>query len=840
MSEWADFVESYGYSAGDPDAFDKISSRWEHNEKEAQIKAKYEADIAKGKASPKKSYHNSKIKKFGFSNFKPYGNDIQSFSKKPITLVYGPNSIGKSSFIHINAYNNFIHRTKNFDLKNTNMFGDEINLGGFDKFIHKRDRKNSIKLEYEFEDCSEAIIDFLGLENSNKYDLEILAKFSTTDIEDIIKKSEYYTTEFISGIEQEDFFGQSWKRLEDEVIVLQKNRKNNNLSTIIYPSEANFIRNFDNTISEKSNKLVNSFYQIIPYIKSNQFDKDKFEKDNIVDIKLAENARKIDFENESEREVFISDILIPDFINEAKLNYLQQNSYLYNYIDEPKKLDDDAIKIMAETTISFISQLIDQEKFLKTLRKLPIQLKIISEIKYIKKFNGTEFITSDQLNVQNVSYYINNQLFDKLTIEDRLDGEGLKVYGQRNYIGMMESNSENFETIIPDIFKNLSSFIYEKIYLDDERKGYSIENHKDPVNIMHEQYSSILFLSYKNGYNDLIGAFNDMIGYNKMQYIGPLRFYPERSSSFKELDSDKTLMPDSKTSWSYLKNDAKLRDEINSWLKNSQKLKTPYEIKYRKLYDIENSFERLNLDDLVKVKSSIQDIVNDIEKYSITPEVSIEKQDELVEILSKEQANEYLNNWIDNVNENRKFVNKLIHFSSLSKKGKFQEILAESNLLNNIEYQEELVFEDLRNGTQISNRDLGLGISQILPVLIATNHQKNTTITIEQPELHLHPSVQCEIADEFIRSYHENKNEFIIETHSEHLLLRIMRRIRETTDGTLKDKKLQLTPDDVCLLYIDNENNVTEILELQLSKSGKLLDRWPNGFFEDGFKERFS
>ena len=76
----------------------------------------------------------------------------------------------------------------------------------------------------------------------------------------------------------------------------------------------------------------------------------------------------------------------------------------------------------------------------------------------------------------------------------------------------------------------------------------------------------------------------------------------------------------------------------------------------------------------------------------------------------------------------------------------------------------------------------------------------------------------------------------MIETHSEHLLLRIMKRMRHTAEGRIdKDDVLSLTPDDVCLLYVDNNGGNTFINELELDTDGTLLDIWPNGFFEEGW-----
>jgi AAA15 family ATPase/GTPase len=161
-------------------------------------------------------------------------------------------------------------------------------------------------------------------------------------------------------------------------------------------------------------------------------------------------------------------------------------------------------------------------------------------------------------------------------------------------------------------------------------------------------------------------------------------------------------------------------------------------------------------------------------------------------------------------------------------------------VLGNEEYH-DLVFVDMRNNTRLHPRDLGLGLSQVIPILAATNGLQNTTIAIEQPELHLHPAAQCELADEFIRSYREDGNKFILETHSEHILLRIMNRLRHTSRGNNKDVFLNLTPSDVCLLYIDlGDDNETIIRQIRLAKDGSLLDPWPIGFFDEGFKEMFS
>ena len=151
------------------------------------------------------------------------------------------------------------------------------------------------------------------------------------------------------------------------------------------------------------------------------------------------------------------------------------------------------------------------------------------------------------------------------------------------------------------------------------------------------------------------------------------------------------------------------------------------------------------------------------------------------------------------------------------------------------------MLKDKRTDTTVSHRDVGIGISQVLPVLASAYANKEAIIAIEQPEIHLHPALQAELGDVFIESaLGENKNTFIIESHSEHLLLRIMRQMRETEEGEVKDR-YQVTPDNVCVLYVDQpkDKNHSVVNEMRLDRDGSLLDPWPGGFFEEGFRERF-
>ncbi|MEA1878027.1 MAG: AAA family ATPase, partial [Bacteroidota bacterium] len=152
---------------------------------------------------------------------------------------------------------------------------------------------------------------------------------------------------------------------------------------------------------------------------------------------------------------------------------------------------------------------------------------------------------------------------------------------------------------------------------------------------------------------------------------------------------------------------------------------------------------------------------------------------------------------------------------------------------------QELVLFDKRTNTQVSHRDVGIGISQVLPVLVTAYASSNKIIAIEQPEIHLHPALQAELGDVFIESaLGERNNTFIIETHSEHLILRILKRIRETTRDK-NEKTPAITPENVALLFVDVTQAGSTIQELRIDEQGRLIDQCPGGFFEEDFEELF-
>lgn len=149
------------------------------------------------------------------------------------------------------------------------------------------------------------------------------------------------------------------------------------------------------------------------------------------------------------------------------------------------------------------------------------------------------------------------------------------------------------------------------------------------------------------------------------------------------------------------------------------------------------------------------------------------------------------------------------------------------------------------NTTKVKNNllDVGHGLSQLIPILVQTNidadnsrpwkmkHNFFNLHILEQPELHLHPAAQASLADLFIasvQSANQQNKKFLIETHSEHLLIRLRRRIVEGL----------ISPDDVAIYYTEknDQDGSVQVRRLDIDENGIVSD-WPEGFFEEDYQE---
>jgi hypothetical protein len=226
-----------------------------------------------------------------------------------------------------------------------------------------------------------------------------------------------------------------------------------------------------------------------------------------------------------------------------------------------------------------------------------------------------------------------------------------------------------------------------------------------------------------------------------------------------------------------LRRDKLVRQRINKWLGGSS-LKTPYEIVVRELVgssDIETQLPDLISNELGYIFENLAENQKQAEGTSEWQSVDLW----LDEIRQETEELHEQNYDISDRPVIQQFISSLMDPEQLSRDWAERIVRANANL-------NELVLIDKRTETAVSHRDVGIGVSQVLPVLVMAYGLEGKLLAIEQPEIHLHPALQAELGDAFIQSaLGDNKNSFILETHSEHLILRIMRRIRDTSDNRL-------------------------------------------------------
>ena len=155
---------------------------------------------------------------------------------------------------------------------------------------------------------------------------------------------------------------------------------------------------------------------------------------------------------------------------------------------------------------------------------------------------------------------------------------------------------------------------------------------------------------------------------------------------------------------------------------------------------------------------------------------------------------------------------------------------------------------DQRTETSLTLADVGFGISQILPVIVEGLAGRSDIICVDQPEVHLHPKLQAEIAELMIATRDHDHNsckihrhaccadgnpcdaiakQWIVETHSELLVRRIQSHIAEGN----------LTAEEVSVLYVEPTEDGSQIIKLELDESGDFIEDWPAGFFDESTAE---
>ena len=184
--------------------------------------------------------------------------------------------------------------------------------------------------------------------------------------------------------------------------------------------------------------------------------------------------------------------------------------------------------------------------------------------------------------------------------------------------------------------------------------------------------------------------------------------------------------------------------------------------------------------------------------------------------------------------------------SFLFERGLTEDDLGElQELYENLETRVEVVLRDFEKDILVAPDDIGIGISQMIPVVVGCLTGSVSLLVVEQPELHVHPALQVAMGDLLIHSAFGNQSDFLsgksllVETHSEHIMLRLLRRIRQTSEGELPPDTPSLTQDAVSVIYVEDGEDGVKLYSLRVDEEGEFIDRWPQGFFDERAEELF-
>jgi len=139
----------------------------------------------------------------------------------------------------------------------------------------------------------------------------------------------------------------------------------------------------------------------------------------------------------------------------------------------------------------------------------------------------------------------------------------------------------------------------------------------------------------------------------------------------------------------------------------------------------------------------------------------------------------------------------------------------------------QVMVQKTRGAPSVLITDVGFGVSQILPVITLCYYApEGSIILLEQPEIHLHPAVQSGLADVLIDAVKNRKVQIILESHSEHLLRRLQRRVAEA----------YVTPEETALYFCATASDGSTLTPLDVDPFGNITN-WPTDFFGDEFGE---
>ena len=189
-----------------------------------------------------------------------------------------------------------------------------------------------------------------------------------------------------------------------------------------------------------------------------------------------------------------------------------------------------------------------------------------------------------------------------------------------------------------------------------------------------------------------------------------------------------------------------------------------------------------------------------------------------------------INRFLSNgIHSNEEFKNRLTQL--LAQVGLPFEIKSKLDDNDNVilSFENKKISETKFDYKDIPIEQSGNALKSILLMLGNILRSKDSVIIFEEPENKLHPKIQGNLIEIILFLAIENKNRLIVETHSEHFILRIQKMIRE--------KKLKPNTVAINYVYLDEDGQGSKIDHMKLNDEGRFINKWRHGFFNERLKE---
>lgn len=226
-------------------------------------------------------------------------------------------------------------------------------------------------------------------------------------------------------------------------------------------------------------------------------------------------------------------------------------------------------------------------------------------------------------------------------------------------------------------------------------------------------------------------------------------------------------------------------------------------------------FASMQVSDCSARLGAIKSSLNYIGAFRTPPERTYYRKAKLMDKVDKYGSNyiDLILEWKDNASPEYKELVRILRYMKILHGIRFRKS-------SGGRFEPRVKIND--GGVWSSLIDVGFGISQLLPIVVADlQMSKGSTLIVAQPEMHLHTSAQADFASYFIKQVKEENKRYILETHSEYMLNRIRAAIVKGVIG----------PKDVSVYYFDNSISGSKYYKINLTKDGQVKGA-PKEFFD--------